>query len=95
MLDSSLLLGLFFPLAVVSRGYSLVAVHMLLIAVAFLVVEYGLQTIQASLSVAHGFASCSSRGLEGTGSIVVAHRLSFSMTCGMLSDQGSNICTGR
>ena len=31
-------------------------------------------------------------GLSSTGSIVVAHRLSCSMECGIFLDQGSNLC---
>ena len=53
------------------RGLLFVAVHRLLIAVASLVVEHGLQVPQASVVVAQGLSSCASRALE--------HRLS---SCG-------------
>ena len=57
---------------VVGRGgYSLVAVHGLLIAV-------------ASLFVA--------QGLQSSGSVFVTYRLSCPVTCGILLDQGSNLC---
>ena len=39
-----------------SRGYSVAAVHGLLIVVASLVVEHGLQGTQASVVVAHGLS---------------------------------------
>ena len=45
-------------------GYSLVAVCRLLIAVASLVEEGGLQGMQASVAVARGFNSCGSRALK-------------------------------
>ena len=32
------------------------------------------------------------RGLQSTGSVVVAHRLSWSVACGILPDQGWNPC---
>ena len=49
--------------------------------------ENGLSGTQASVVAVPGLLS--------TGSTVVAHRLSFSMARGILSGQGSNICTGR
>ena len=39
-----------------------------------------------------GSRSCSSRTLESTGSIVVAHGLSCSTACGIFLAQGSNMC---
>ena len=57
-----------FPLVAASGGYSLVAVHGLLIVMASLVVQHGLWGTQASVVVACGLMSCSSRALE--------HRLS-------------------
>ena len=54
-----------FCLAVASGGYSLVAVHRLLAAV----------------------ASPVTRGLQSAGSVVVAHRLSCSVACGIFPDQ--------
>ena len=78
----------------------------LLTAVAFLLVEHGLQSARASVAVAHGFIGCGSQvhwlrfpgslvavpGLQSTGSIVVAYGLSYSMACGIFPDQGSNPC---
>ena len=43
-----------------------------------------LQSMQASVLVAPG--------LQSTGSVVVVHRLSCSMTGGIFVDQGSNLC---
>ena len=53
-----------FCLVEVSRGHSLVAVHELLIEVAFLVAEHGLWGGQASVVVAHRLSSRSSQALE-------------------------------
>ena len=61
------------------RGLLFVAVCRLLIAVASLVAEHGLQA----------------RGLQQlwhAGSVVVAHRFSCSTACGIFPDQGSNPC---
>ena len=33
------------------------------------------------------------RGLQNAGSVVVAHRLSCSVACGIFPDQGSNPCS--
>ena len=72
-------------------GLLLVAVHELLIAVASLVAEHGLQAHRlqqlrhaASVDVAHG--------LQSAGSVVVVHRLSHSAACGIFPDQGSIQC---
>ena len=46
------------------RGLLFVAVHGLLIAVASLVVEHGLQGTRASVVVARGLSSCGSQALE-------------------------------
>ena len=46
------------------RGLLFVAVHVLLIAVASLVAEHGLQGTWASVVVVHGLSSCGSRALE-------------------------------
>ena len=51
-------------LVVVSRGYFLVALQRLLIAVASLDAELGLSGIPASVVVARGLSSCSFRALE-------------------------------
>ena len=49
-----------------------------------------------SLAVVHGLliaaASVAEQGLKRTGSIVVAHGFSCSATCGILPDQGLNLC---
>ena len=52
-------------------GYSLVAELRLLIAVASLVVEYGLWS---------------------TDSVIVAHKLSCPVACGIFLEQGLNLC---
>ena len=72
-----------FSLVVVSGCYSLV-VRGPLIAVASLVVGHGLQGVQASVLQAYG--------LQSMGSVVVAHGLSYSQACGILLDQGLNLC---
>ena len=54
----------FFSLLVESRGYCLVAVHRLLIAVTSVVVEHRLEGVQASAAAAHELSSCSSRALD-------------------------------
>ena len=53
-----------FSLAAVKGGYSLVAVHEFLTAVASAVVERGLQSVRASVIAAHGLSSCDSWALE-------------------------------
>ena len=76
-----------------SKGYSLVAMHELLIAVVFLVMKHWLQ--------AAGFSSWSTWPLTSavvasrilsTGLIVVAHGLSCSAACEIFPDQGLNPC---
>ena len=79
-----------FSLVVGNRDFSLVAVHRLLIAVACLV-EHGLQSAWASIAAARGSAVVGLR-LCSAGAVVVAHRLSCSMTCGIFPNQGSNPC---
>ena len=73
------------------RGLLFVVVHGILIAVACLVVEHGLQTCGlrqlwhvGSVVVAHG--------LQSAGSVFVVHGLSCSMACGIFPDQGLNPC---
>ena len=73
------------------RGLLFIVVHGLLIVVASLVAEHGLQAhrlqqlwLSGSLVVA--------RGLQSAGSVVVAHGLSCSTACGIFPDQGSNLC---
>ena len=46
--------------------------------------EHGLYGAEASVVVAPG--------LESVGSVVAAHRLSCSVACGILPDQGSILC---
>ena len=65
-------------------SFSLVAVCELLLAVASLLVERGLEGGKASVAVA--------RGLQGTGSVVVASRLCCPEACGIFPHQGSNLC---
>ena len=62
------------------RGLLFVAVHGLLIAVASLVAEHGLQ-------------ACGLQQLWHMGSVVVAHGLCCSAACGIFLDQGSNPCS--
>ena len=73
-------------LVVVSGGYSLVVALGLLIAMASLVAELGLQQVQlmGSVVVAHGLSSW--------GSAAVALGLSWSLTCEDFLDQESNLC---
>ena len=73
-----------FSLFAASGEYSVAAVRRLLIAVASLVVEPGLQGWRDSIVVAPG--------LESIGSIAVALGLSCSAPCGIFLDQGSNSC---
>ena len=72
-------------------GLLVAAVRGLLLAVASLVAELGLQ--------AHGLQQLwltgsvvVARGLQSAGSVVVAHRLSCSTACGIFPDQGLNPC---
>ena len=46
---------------------------------------------RASVVAAHGL-SIVTHGLQSTGSVVVAHKLSCSTACGIFLDQGSNSC---
>ena len=73
-----------FSLVVASRGYSLVVLCRLLMAVASLVGEHRLQGAQASV--------VELSGLQSIDSIVVVHRLRCSVACGILPDEGSNLC---
>ena len=67
-------------LVATSRGYSLVAVLRLLIAVASLVGEHGLSSTQASGAAARGLSSCG------------ATWLSCSVARGIFPDQELNSC---
>ena len=61
-----------------------IAVYRLLSAEASPVAEYRKWCTYASIVAPHG--------LQSTGSVVVAHRLSCSKSCGIFPDQGSNLC---
>ena len=71
-------------LTVVNGSYSQVVVHGLLIEVASLVAEHRLESMQASV--------VADLGLQSTDSVVVVHRLSCFMVCGIFLNQGSNLC---
>ena len=73
-----------FSLVVAKQGYSLAMVCGFLIAMASLVVEQGLWGTQASAVAA--------LGPQSTGSTVVAHRLSCSVSCEIFLNQGPNLC---
>ena len=73
------------------RGLLFVALCRLLIAVAFLVVEHGLQVLGLQ-QLWHVGSVVVTRGLQSAGSVVVAHGLSCSVACGIFLDQGSNWC---
>ena len=75
-----------FSLVVASKGYSLIAVRGLPIAVASLV-ERSLWNTGCRRTGASGIAA---PGLQSTGSVVVSHELSCSEVRGILPDQGSN-----
>ena len=78
-------------LVAASRGYSLVAVRGLLIAVASLIAEHGLYSVQASVVAAHGLSSCGSWAPKHRLNSV-APGLSCPTACGVFPDQGSNPC---
>ena len=71
-----------FSLGVANGGFSLVALHGLLIVLASLVAEHRLQGTWASVVAAHR--------LQSVGSVVVAHGLSCSAACGIFPDEGQN-----
>ena len=73
------------------RGLLFVAVHRLLIAVASLVAEHGLQA-HGLQQLWHMGSAVVARGPQSAGSVVVAHGLSCSAACGIFPDQGSNPC---
>ena len=66
------------------RGYSVAALHRLLIAVAALVMEHKLEGLQAPVVAA--------LRLSSTISVVVTHGLSCPVACGIFLNQGSNPC---
>ena len=67
----------------------LVVVPRLLISVASLVLEHGVQAQRISV-VAAMVSVVTAHGLQSAGLIIVAHRLSCSKACGIFLDQGSN-----
>ena len=73
------------------RGLLSVAVRRLLIVVASLVVEHGLQA-RGLQKLWCADSVVVARGPQSTGSVVVAHGLSCSAACGIFPDQGSNPC---
>ena len=77
-----------FSLAAASGGCSLVAACRPLIAVFSLVVECRLWGEQASVVGARGLSSC--LGLWSTVLVVVAHRFSHFVACGVFLGQGLN-----
>ena len=73
------------------QGLLFVAVSKLLIEVASLVVEHGLQA-RGLQQLWHMGSVVVAHGLQSAGSVVVAHGLSCSAACGIFPDQGSNPC---
>ena len=63
----------------------------LLIAVAFLIAEHRLQGHWLQ-QLWHMRSTVVAPKLQGTGSLVVAHRCSCSVACGIILEQGSNQC---
>ena len=76
------------------QGLLFVVVHVLLIAVASLVVEHRLQA-HGLHQLWHVSSVVMAHELQSTGSVVVVHRLSCSTACGIFPDQGSNPCSLR
>ena len=85
------------------RGLLFVVVRGLLIAVASLAVEHGLQacrlqqlwltgSIVQAQQLWHVGSVVVAHRLQSAGSVVVAHGLSCSVACGIFPDQGSNPC---
>ena len=74
-----------FCLVAVSRSYSPVVAHRLLIAAASLVEEHRLCNAWSSVVETCGLSSC-----ESLGSVVVVPGFSCSAACGLFPDQGSN-----
>ena len=73
------------------QGLLFIAVCGLLIVVASLVAEHGLQTHELQ-QLWHTGSAVVAHELQSTGSVVVAHRLSCFAACGIFPDQGSNPC---
>ena len=68
-----------------------VAVCRLLIVVASLIAEHGLQDVGRQ-QLWHVDSVISAPGLWSTGSVVTAHGLSCHVACRIFLDQGSNLC---
>ena len=73
------------------RRLLFVAVCRLLIAVASLVAEHGLQA-RGLQQLQHAGSVVVAHGLQSSGSVVVVHGLSCSVACGVFLDQGLNLC---
>ena len=73
------------------QGLLIVVVRGLLIAVASLVAEHGLQACGLQ-QLWYAGSVIVAWELQSTGSVVVVNRLSCSMACGIFLDQGSNSC---
>ena len=78
-----------FSLVAESGDCSLAVVCGPLTAVAPLVAEHRLQSVQASVAAAHGLSSCGSWALEHR--LSRGHRLICSTACGIFPDQVSNL----
>ena len=78
-------------LVVVSRGYSLVVMHRLLITVASHAADDKTQGTRAEVAAACGLSSSGSQALQ-QGSRVAEHGLSCSLACGIILDQRLNLC---
>ena len=72
------------------QGLLFIAVRRLLIEVASLVVEHGLQACGLQ-QLWHMGSAVVARGLQSAGSEIMAHGLSCSAACGIFLDQGLNL----
>ena len=73
------------------RGPLFTVVCGLLVAVASLVAEHGLQVCGLQ-QLWHMGSVVMAHGLQSSGSVVVVHGLSCSTACGIIPDQGLNLC---
>ena len=80
-----------FSLVAASGGYFPVAVHRLLIVLASLVAEHGLQGMQAPVVESCGLSNRGSQA-QSTGSIVMVHGIDCPMAYRIFPDQGSDTC---
>ena len=76
-------------LVVANRGHSLGVVCRLLVVVWLLLLQSAGSRARASVVAAHELVNCGSWALKHS-LVVVAHRLSCSVACGIFPDQGSN-----